>query len=98
MKNLKSLALVAIAAAALSSCGNSTPKADLKTDVDSMSYAIGTLQSQYIRQVIQSGQAGIDTAYIDEVVSLRAPTPATTRRRPLTSWVFRSVRVSLLSL
>ncbi|MDR4000850.1 MAG: FKBP-type peptidyl-prolyl cis-trans isomerase, partial [Hallella sp.] len=45
-----------------------TPKADLKTDVDSMSYAIGTLQSQYIRQVIQSGQAGIDTAYIDEVV------------------------------
>lgn len=68
MKNLKSLALVAIAAAALSSCGNSTPKADLKTDVDSMSYAIGTLQSQYIRQVIQSGQAGIDTAYIDEVV------------------------------
>ena len=50
MKNLKSLAIVAIAAAALSSCGNSTPKADLKTDVDSMSYAIGTLQSQYIRQ------------------------------------------------
>ncbi len=59
---------MAIAAAALSACGNSTPKPDLKNDVDSMSYAIGLLQSQYIHQVIQSGQAGIDTAYIDEFV------------------------------
>ena len=59
---------MAIAAATFSACGNSTPKADLKTDVDSMSYAIGLLQSQYIHQVIQSGQAGIDTAYIDEFV------------------------------
>ncbi len=59
---------MAIAAAALSSCGNSTPKADLKNDVDSMSYAIGLLQSQYIHQAIQSGQAGIDTAYVDEFV------------------------------
>lgn len=69
MKTLKTLAAMAIAAAALASCGNSSaPSADLKTDVDSMSYAIGYLQSQYVRQAIQSGQAPIDTAYIDELV------------------------------
>ena len=45
MKNLKSLALVAIAAAGLTACGNSTPKAELKSDVDSLSYAIGMLLS-----------------------------------------------------
>lgn len=68
MKNLKVVAAMAIAAAALSACGNSsTPKADLKTDVDSMSYAIGLAQSQYVRQAIEQGQV-IDTAYIDEFV------------------------------
>lgn len=69
MKSLKTLAVMAIAAAALASCGNSSaPRADLKTDIDSMSYAIGYLQSQYVRQAITSGQAPIDTAYIDELV------------------------------
>lgn len=59
---------MAIAAATFSACGNSSaPRADLKTDVDSMSYAIGLLQSQYIRQAIQQGQV-IDTAYIDDFV------------------------------
>ena len=41
MKSLKVLAALAIAAATFSACGNSTPKANLKTDVDSLSYAIG---------------------------------------------------------
>lgn len=69
MKSLKTLAAMAIAAAALASCGNSSaPRADLKTDVDSMSYAIGYLQSQYIRQAIVSGQAPVDTAYMDAFV------------------------------
>src|SRR3712207_5793000 len=68
MKSLKTLAVLATAAAALSSCGNSsTPKADLKSDVDTMSYAIGLAQSQYIRQAIQQGQV-IDTTYMDEFV------------------------------
>lgn len=60
---------MAIAAATFSACGNSSaPRADLKTDIDSMSYAIGYIQSQYVRQAIQSGQAPIDTAYMDEFV------------------------------
>lgn len=68
MKTLKTLAIMATAALAFSACGNSSaPKADLKTDVDSMSYAIGLLQSQYVRQAIQQGQV-IDTTYIDDFV------------------------------
>ncbi len=67
MKSLKFLAGMAIAAATFSACGNSTPKADLKTDIDSMSYAIGLAQAQYVRQAIQQGQV-IDTAYINEFV------------------------------
>lgn len=68
MKSLKVLAATAIAAATFSACGNSsTPKADLKSDVDSMSYAIGLAQSQYFRQAIEHGQV-IDTTYIDELV------------------------------
>ena len=41
MKQLAFVAAMAIAAATLASCGNSTPKADLKNDVDTMSYAMG---------------------------------------------------------
>lgn len=68
MKSLKVVAAMAIVAATFSACGNSSaPKADLKTDVDSMSYAIGLLQSQYVHQAIQQGQV-IDTTYIDEFV------------------------------
>ena len=68
MKTLKTLAVMATAALAFSACGNSSaPRADLKTDIDSMSYAIGLLQSQYVRQAIQQGQV-IDTTYIDDFV------------------------------
>lgn len=62
------MAIMAIAAATFSACGNSSaPKADLKTDLDSMSYAIGYLQSQYVRQAIEQGQV-VDTTYMDEFV------------------------------
>ena len=37
---------MACAAATFVGCGNSTPKADLKTDVDTMSYAMGMSQTQ----------------------------------------------------
>ena len=68
MKTLKTLAIIATAALTFSACGNSSaPRADLKTDIDSMSYAIGLLQSQYVRQAIQQGQV-IDTTYIDDFV------------------------------
>ena len=67
MKKLTVVASVAIAAAALSSCGNSTPKADLKNDVDSMSYAVGMSQTQGLKEYLVY-RMGIDTAYTDEFI------------------------------
>ncbi len=68
MKSLRIVAVMAIAAATFSSCGNSSaPKADMKNDVDTMSYAVGLAQSQYIRQAIQQGQV-IDSTYMKEFV------------------------------
>ncbi len=65
MKNLY-LFLVAIAAAAvLGSCGNSTPKASLKTDIDTLSYAFGVQQSRGLKPYIAQ-QAGVDTTYIEQ--------------------------------
>ncbi len=67
MKKLTVVASLAIAAAIFSSCGNSTPKADLKSDVDSMSYAIGMAQTQGLKEYLIY-RMGIDTTYMDEFV------------------------------
>lgn len=57
---------MAIVAAGFASCSNSTPKEDLKSDVDSLSYAFGIDQGQSAKQYLQQMQ--IDTAYIDEFI------------------------------
>ena len=67
MKKLTVIASVAIAAATLASCGNSTPKANLKNDVDSMSYAIGMAQTQGLKEYLVY-RIGIDTTYMDEFI------------------------------
>ena len=46
MKKLMFVAVVAILVAGFTACGNSTPRASLKNDVDTMSYAIGLAQTQ----------------------------------------------------
>jgi len=61
------VAAMAISAAAFTSCGNSTPKADLKNDIDSVSYALGMAQTQGLKEYLV-GSLGVDTAYIDEFV------------------------------
>lgn len=58
---------MAIAVAALASCGDSTPKENLANDVDSLSYAVGLTQSQNMRMQLVQGNA-IDTTYMDEFV------------------------------
>ena len=58
---------MAIAAATFVSCGNSTPKANLKTDVDSMSYAIGLAQTQGLKEYLVD-RLQIDTTYINDFV------------------------------
>lgn len=67
MKKLTFVAAMAIATVALSSCGNSTPKADLKNDIDTVSYALGMSQTQGLKEYLV-GSLGVDTAYIDEFV------------------------------
>ena len=57
----------AVVAAVMASCGNGTPKADLKSDVDTLSYALGVAQTQGLKDYL-SMRLGIDTTYIDEFV------------------------------
>lgn len=67
MKKLTLAAAVAVVAAGfVTSCGNSTPKPDLKNDVDTMSYAMGMSQTQGLREYLM--QMEIDTAYMDAFV------------------------------
>ena len=67
MKQLAFVAAMAIAAATLASCGNSTPKADLKNDVETMSYAMGMAQTQGLKDFLV-GRMQIDTTYMDDFI------------------------------
>ena len=58
MKKLSFIFVVAIAAI-IASCGNGTPKADLKSDGDTLSYAIGMAQTSHM---------GVDSAYMDQFI------------------------------
>jgi FKBP-type peptidyl-prolyl cis-trans isomerase FklB len=67
MKKLMFVAAMAIAAAAVTSCGNSTPKANLKSDVDTMSYAIGMAQTMGLKEYLV-GSLGVDTVYMNDFI------------------------------
>ena len=58
---------MAIAAATLTGCGNSTPKANLKSDVDTLSYAIGMAQTTGLKEYLV-GSLGVDTAYMSDFI------------------------------
>ena len=66
---MKKLSVIVAAATALvmASCGNGTPKADMKNDVDSLSYAIGMAQTQGLQDYLVM-RMGVDTTYMDEFV------------------------------
>ena len=66
---MKKFSVVAIMASVmgLMDCGNSTPKADLKNDVDSMSYALGMAQTQGLKEYLQE-RMGVDTTYINDFI------------------------------
>lgn len=66
MKKISILAIAGIAAA-LVSCGNGTPKADLKTDIDTLSYTVGMAQTRGLKDYLVQ-RMGMDTTYIDEFV------------------------------
>ncbi|MBQ8050593.1 MAG: FKBP-type peptidyl-prolyl cis-trans isomerase [Bacteroidaceae bacterium] len=65
MKKLSIIFVVAIAAI-IASCGNGTPKADLKNDIDTFSYAFGMDRTQGLKEYMVS--MGVDTAYMDEFI------------------------------
>ena len=65
MKKLSYL-FVAVVAAVIASCGNGTPKANLKSDIDTLSYAIGMAQTQGLRDYLT--RIGVDSAYMDQFI------------------------------
>jgi FKBP-type peptidyl-prolyl cis-trans isomerase FklB len=67
MKKLSIVAAMAIVAAVFTSCGNPTPKANLKSDLDSMSYAIGMAQTQGLKDYLVQ-RLNVDTAYMDDFI------------------------------
>ena len=58
---------MAIVAAGFTACGNSAPRASLKNDVDTMSYAIGMAQTQGLKEYLV-GSLGVDTAYLADFI------------------------------
>ena len=67
MRKFTFAVIAAVAAVTFFSCGNSTPKANLKSDVDTVSYAIGMAQTQGLKDYLV-GRLDIDTAYMDEFI------------------------------
>ena len=67
MKNFTFAAIAAVSAVMMFACGNGTPKANLKSDVDTVSYAIGMAQTQGLKDYLV-GRLGIDTTYMDDFI------------------------------
>ena len=67
MKKITFAAVAAVAAVMMWSCGNGAPKANLRSDVDTVSYAIGMAQTQGLRDYLV-GRMGVDTTYMDEFI------------------------------
>ena len=67
MKKFSIVAALAIAISGIfASCGNSPAKANLKNDVDTLSYAIGLAQTQGLKQYLV--QMDVDTTYMDAFI------------------------------
>ena len=58
MKKITFLAAMAIAVATMTSCDGGAPKASLKSDVDSVSYAIGMAQTQGLKDYLVMERQG----------------------------------------
>ncbi|MFA6813292.1 MAG: FKBP-type peptidyl-prolyl cis-trans isomerase [Bacteroidaceae bacterium] len=66
---MKKVSILMVAGAALSfaACTAQAPKANLKTDIDSLSYAIGMANTQGLKPYL-TGRLNVDTAYMDEFI------------------------------
>ncbi len=65
----KILLAVFVAAAALTSCNNGSPKANLKTDIDTLSYEMGMTMGPTAEELASYlAQSGSDSAYVDDFI------------------------------
>lgn len=66
---MKKISVIAAAFMALvmGSCSNGTPKAELKSNVDSLCYAIGMANSQGLKDYLVM-RMGVDTTYLNEFI------------------------------
>ena len=62
-----SIFMAIAAAASLASCTAQAPKANLKTDIDALSYSIGMAQTQGLKGYL-TGRLDVDTAYMAEFI------------------------------
>ena len=62
-----SIFMAIAAASSLASCTAQAPKANLKTDIDSLSYSIGMAQTQGLKGYL-TGRLDVDTAYMAEFI------------------------------
>ena len=62
-----SIFMAIAAAAGLASCTAQSPKANLKTDIDSLSYSIGMSQTQGLKGYLV-GRLDVDTAYMADFI------------------------------
>ena len=62
-----SIFMAIAAAASLASCTAQAPKANLKTDIDSLSYSIGMAQTQGLKGYL-TGRLDVDPAYMAEFI------------------------------
>ena len=60
------VAAMAMSAAIFTGCGNSTPKANLKSDVDTLSYVFGMARTQGLKEYLT--QTGVDTTYMADFI------------------------------
>lgn len=60
------MATMVAAMALMTSCNNGAPKANLKTDIDTLSYELGMVMSPGEQVAGYLTQAGSDSAYVDE--------------------------------
>ena len=67
MKKFTFAAMAALSAIMIISCGNGTPTANLKSDVDTISYALGMAQTQGLKDYLV-GRLGVDTMYMDDFI------------------------------
>ncbi len=67
MKKLFLAAIIAVSAATITSCGPSVPSVEVKTEIDSMTYAMGVSEGNMVKGY-QLERMGVDSATVDDFI------------------------------